>query len=206
MPPGPYIVVLLGNPGHRYESTRHNLGWWVGDLLAAEFKVPFRAGWGRFYMAELRIDGHDATLVKPTTYMNLSGQALLELSERVEVTSNRLIAVADDIALPLGQIRIRGSGSSGGHNGLASIVETLETDQFARLRCGVGPVPEGVDPADFVLAPFADNELSSAREMAARAAAAVKMALTDSVSAAANTYNRKPPAPEAPTGDPSGAQ
>jgi PTH1 family peptidyl-tRNA hydrolase len=138
--------------------------------------------------------------------MNLSGQALLELAERIELAPDDLIAVADDFALPLGQIRIRRDGSSGGHNGLASIIEVLQSEQFTRVRCGVGPVPSGLDPAEFVLAPFADNELSLAREMAERAAAAVKMIMTDGVSAAANTYNRKPPAPDAPSRDQSGAQ
>jgi PTH1 family peptidyl-tRNA hydrolase len=137
--------------------------------------------------------------------MNLSGHVLTELSERLEVTPERLVAIADDFALPLGQIRIRPSGSAGGHNGLASLIEVLQSDQFTRVRCGVGPIPVGVDPAEFVLAPFADNELSLARDMAERAAAAVRSILTEGVSAAANTYNRKPPAPEAPSGDQSGA-
>jgi PTH1 family peptidyl-tRNA hydrolase len=199
------IVILLGNPGKRYTLTRHNVGWWVGDVLAEQEKTLFRAGWGNFYYAELEFQGRPTILVKPTTYMNLSGRVLTELAERHTVTPLDVVAVADDFALPLGQIRVRPYGSSGGHNGLASIIEVLESDQFARVRCGVGPVPEGIDPAEFVLAPFADNELSSAREMAERAASAVKMILTDGVVATANTYNRKPPAPEAPPGDQSGA-
>lgn len=199
------IIVLLGNPGKRYTMTRHNLGWWVGDVMAEQEKATFRAGWGSFYFAELEVGRHQALLLKPTTYMNLSGRVLTELAERHTVTPLDVIAVADDFALPLGQIRARPYGSSGGHNGLASLIEVLGSDQFARVRCGVGPVPDGLDPAEFVLAPFADNELSSAREMAERAASAVKMILTDGVVATANTYNRKPPAPEAPPGDQSGA-
>lgn len=199
------IVMLLGNPGKRYTMTRHNLGWWVGDILAAKGSTEFRAGWGSFYYADLEIQGRRTLLVKPTTYMNLAGRVLSELSERHTVTPLDIIAVADDFALPLGQIRVRPYGSSGGHNGLASIIEVLESDQFVRVRCGVGPVPADIDPADFVLAPFADNELSSAREMAERAASAVTMILTDGAVATANTYNRKPPAPDAPPGDQSGA-
>lgn len=199
------IIILLGNPGRRYELTRHNLGWWVGDILAEQSRVDFKPGWGRFYYA-LPVDPDPSCiLVKPTTYMNLSGHILSELSERLEVTSERLIAVADDFALPLGQIRIRPGGSDGGHNGLASLIEVLQSDQFTRVRCGVGPIPDATDAAEFVLAPFADNELSLAREMAEHAAAAVRMILTGGVSASANTYNRKPPAPEAPSGDQSGA-
>lgn len=199
------IVMLLGNPGKRYAMTRHNLAWWVGDALSEEHRATFLAGWGQFYSTEIRVGEQTALLVKPTTYMNLSGHVLTELSERLDVTMDNLIAVADDIAMPLGQIRVRPSGSSGGHNGLASLIEVLDSDKFARVRCGVGPVPPELDPAEFVLAPVADNELPLAREMAERAAAAVKMILTDGVVATANTFNRKPPAPEAPTGDQSGA-
>jgi peptidyl-tRNA hydrolase, PTH1 family len=199
------IIILLGNPGPRYAQTRHNLGWWVGDVLAEEARQGFRAGWGRFYYSEIEIDDDRVLLVKPTTYMNLSGQAVVELAERLTVTPDQLIVIADDLAIPLGQLRIRPYGSSGGHNGLASIIEALGSDQFVRVRCGVGPVPAGVDAAEFVLAPFAPNELSSARDMAEQAAAAVIMIVTDGVVQAANTFNRKPPAPDAPSGDQSGA-
>jgi PTH1 family peptidyl-tRNA hydrolase len=201
----PKFVVLLGNPGKRYALTRHNLAWWVGDVLADEYRTTFRPGWGRFYSTEIEVAEQVITLIKPTTYMNLSGQTLTELSERLDVTPQSLIAVADDFVLPLGQIRVRPSGSSGGHNGLASLIEVLGSDQFARVRCGVGPIPPDLDPAEFVLAPIAENELPLMRDMAERAAAAVKMILTDGATATANTYNRKPPAPEAPSGDQSGA-
>lgn len=199
------IIILLGNPGSRYAQTRHNLGWWVGDILAEEARQSFHAGWGRFYYSEIGIDGKRVLLVKPTTYMNHSGHAIVELAERLTVTPDQLFVIADDLALPLGQLRIRPYGSSGGHNGLASIIEALGSDQFVRIRCGVGPVPDGVDAAEFVLAPFAPNELSSARDMAERAATAVRMVVTDGVVPAANTYNRKPPAPDTPSGDQSGA-
>lgn len=205
MPPSPFIILLLGNPGHRYEATRHNLGWWVGDLLAQRAEIQFQAGWGQFYIANSTKKEVHSALIKPTTYMNLSGRAVTELAERLDVTVSRIIAVADDFALPLGQIRVRPSGSSGGHNGLASLIEVLQSEEFTRVRCGVGPVPEGLDPAEFVLAPFAENELPLAREMAERAAAAVEMILTEGVSAAANIFNRKPPAPDAPSGDQLGA-
>lgn len=200
------VILLLGNPGRRYKLTRHNLGWWVGDLLAEQSRTDFGPGWGRFYLTEIEVESTTCLLIKPSTYMNLSGHVLTELTERIDVTPDDLITVADDIALPLGQLRVRRDGSSGGHNGLASIIEVLQSERFTRVRCGVGPVPNGLDPAEFVLAPFAENELLLAREMAERAAAAVRMIVTDGVSAAANTYNRKPPAPEAPSGDQSGAQ
>ncbi len=201
----PSVVVFLGNPGVRYAKTRHNVAWWVADVLSKEMRREFAPGWGNFHYATLEMDRRTVHLVKPTTYMNLSGHALIDLAERVEFHIRDVIAVADDFALPLGQLRIRKSGSSGGHNGLASLIEVFESDQFTRLRCGVGPVPEGIDPADFVLAEFVGNELSSAQDMAERAASAVKMIVTAGATRAANTYNRKPPAPEAPSGDQSGA-
>ena len=205
MPHATTIVILLGNPGQKYALTRHNLGWWVSDILAADARISFRPGWGRFHLSQMLVKETTVTLVKPTTFMNLSGQIIPELAERLEVDVNRLLVVTDDIDLPLGKIRIRAHGSSGGHNGLASLIEVLGDDQFARVRCGVGPVPADLDPAEFVLAPFADNELPLARDMAARAAAAVSTILTDGVVVAANTYNRQPPAPDAPSGDQSGA-
>lgn len=194
------IVFLLGNPGPKYGMTRHNLGWWVGDVLAGEQHSEFKPGWGRFYQAELALPQKPTLLVKPTTFMNLSGQAITELALRIDINSHNLLVVADDIDLPLGRIRVRAHGSAGGHNGLSSIIEVLGDDQFARIRCGIGPVPTDVDPAEFVLAPFTDHELSLARDMAERAAAAVKVILTDGVVVAANAYNRKPPAPDAPSG------
>jgi PTH1 family peptidyl-tRNA hydrolase len=119
-----------------------------------------------------------------------------EVSRDHELSSENLLVVADDIDLPLGRIRIRAGGSSGGHNGLESVIHSLGTDQFARIRLGVGPVPVGTDPADFVLDRFSEEELIIARDVAARAAEAVALVLARGVRAAANVYNRKPPAPE----------
>ena len=196
LPASTSLVVCLGNPGPHYANTPHNIGWWLGDVLAMAAKRSFQPGFGRFQLCEIRTESRRILLVKPMTYMNASGQAVMELTEQVEFSMSDLIVVVDDIALPLGQLRIRSAGSSGGHNGLASIIEVMGTDQFVRVRCGVGPVPEGVDPAEFVLAPFGERDLSSARDMAGRAAEAVMMIVTHGPEIAANTYNRKPPAAE----------
>jgi PTH1 family peptidyl-tRNA hydrolase len=204
VPPESPIVICLGNPGQRYAATRHNLGWWVADLLVGA-PGHFLPGWGKFEYAVITCSQTSATIIKPLTYMNLSGHALVDFAARYPVSPERVTAIVDDIALPLGQLRIRASGSDGGHNGLASLIESLGSEEFARVRCGVGPVPDGVDPAEFVLAPFPENELSLAREMAVRAAAAVRTMLTDGVAVAANTYNRKPPAPDSLSGDEAGA-
>jgi PTH1 family peptidyl-tRNA hydrolase len=200
------IVVLLGNPGERYMMTRHNLGWWVGDLLAEQGRGRFRRGDGSYGSAQIALEGRDILLVKPLTYMNNSGEAVFEFRDQLSFRpEEQLVVVADDIALPLGQIRIRNAGSSGGHNGLQSIIDALGSQQFPRVRCGVGPLPAGLDPAEFVLDPFPASELPLAQEMAVRAAEAVRMILRQGVSAAANVYNRKPPAPDAPNGDTEGA-
>ncbi|MBI5867543.1 MAG: aminoacyl-tRNA hydrolase [candidate division Zixibacteria bacterium] len=200
------LILLLGNPTDRYRETRHNLGWWVGDILAERAKVGFKAGKGDFLIAEGRIAGQVVRMVKPTTYMNLSGVAVDQYAGLFGLEPAELIVVADDIDLVLGQIRIRERGSSGGHNGLASVIEHLGTEEFVRLRCGVGPVPESVDPAEFVLDQFAPDELIVARQMAMTAADAVAMIVARGPVAAANVYNRKPPAPEKPSDGNAGAQ
>ncbi|MEW5701337.1 MAG: aminoacyl-tRNA hydrolase [Candidatus Zixiibacteriota bacterium] len=200
------IIVFLGNPGARYAMTRHNLGWWVADLVAGETRLAFKPGQGPYLEASGRVAGQKALLVKPTTFMNASGEAFDHLSRKYDLSPESLLVVADDLALPLGQLRLRGHGSSGGHNGLASIIACLGTEQFARVRCGIGPLPAGVDAAEFVLDPFGPGELIAAREMAARAAEAVAMVLARGLVAAADAYNRKPPAPETSAEGSSGAQ
>lgn len=200
------IITLLGNPGKRYETTRHNLGWWVGDLLAMQAGGVFQRNQEEYASVEVSLEGKPGLLVKPLAYMNNSGEAVAELLARYEFRpEEQLLVVADDIALPLGQLRVRSSGSSGGHNGLQSIIDAIGTQQFARVRCGVGPLPPGIDPAEFVLDQFPLSELPLAQEMAARAADAVRTILREGITATANTYNRKPPAPDAPQGDDEGA-
>ena len=200
------VVLFLGNPGTEYAPTRHNLGWWVADLVAQEARIGFRSGRGRYDLAQGRVGGQMALLVKPTAYMNASGEVLDELAVTFEVDWPSLLVVADDTDLSLGQIRVRAGGSSGGHNGLASVIEHAGTDQFARVRCGIGPAPEGGDAADFVLDPFEPDELIVVREMAAKAAGAVAMVLARGIIAAANEFNRRPPAPEQSLEGPAGAE
>jgi len=200
------LIVLLGNPGDRYTATRHNIGWWVGDVLAERRRMKFKPGQGDYYIAEGRVGGQKARLMKATTYMNESGRAVAQYSSWFELFPEDLIVVTDDIDLPLGQIRIRARGSSGGHNGLASVIEHVGSEAIARCRCGVGPVPPEGDAADFVLDPFGAEELIIARQMAASAADAVETMVARGVSVAANTYNRKPPAPGDTPSEPPGAQ
>ena len=194
----PHLVVFLGNPGARYAETRHNIAWWVADMLAARRRLTFDAGAQHYALARGRVGGRPTILLKPLTYMNESGRAASDLVTLEKITVDQILIVTDDIDLPLGQIRVRQRGRSGGHRGLASIFEHLGTEDLARCRCGVGPVPSGVDPAEFVLDPFGPDELIAAREMATVAADVVEMILARGVAAAANVYNRRPSAPQTP--------
>lgn len=198
--------MLLGNPGERYAATRHNIGWWVGDLLAGRRRMKFIPGKGDYYLAEGRVGGRKARLLKATTYMNESGRAVAQYADHFGLYPEDLIVVSDDIDLQLGQIRIRARGSCGGHNGIASVIEHVGTEEIARCRCGVGPVPSGADASDFVLDPFGADELIVARQMAATAALAVETMVARGVGVAANTFNRKPPAPGDTTSEQPGAE
>lgn len=150
----PMVVVGLGNPGSEYENTRHNIGFEIIDKLSSsEFKKEKNYLYCRY---------RDAVLIKPTTYMNLSGQAVQSALARFCSPLSEMLVVYDDFSLPLGKIRFRQSGSSGGHNGLKSIIELLG-EEFPRLKIGVGPLPEGIDPADYVLGKFLQKERAMKR-------------------------------------------
>ncbi|HET6462299.1 MAG TPA: aminoacyl-tRNA hydrolase, partial [Candidatus Krumholzibacteria bacterium] len=153
-----FIIAGLGNPGPRYDRTRHNLGFRVMEALAAARRGTWAEPARKARAAKIRLGGSHGLLVEPLTYMNLSGDALAPLMLSEQLPSSRLLVVCDDIALPLGQIRLRASGTDGGHNGLKSIIERLNTLDFPRLRMGCGPVPPRVDAAEFVLAEFLPEE------------------------------------------------
>ena len=166
------ILFGLGNPGDRYHGTRHNMGFLVLDSLAAKHK----AAWSDariYWYTELVIDDTRLILVKPKIYMNRSGRVLRDFQEE-PIAPGELLVVVDDFALLLGQLRLRRKGSDGGHNGLRSIADALETTEFPRLRMGVGPVPADEDPADFVLERFADGEGDTVVELAERAVACIE--------------------------------
>ena len=151
----------LGNPGPEYAATRHNAGFWLADALAAKWGFPpFRRG-ERARVAAGVVDGVAVRLLKPTTYMNRSGAALASLrADPAFNPATDLLVLVDDFQIPVGTFRLRPDGSSGGHNGLKSIEGALQSRQYARLRIGVGPLPEGVgDWADYVLAPFDPAQL-----------------------------------------------
>ncbi len=153
-----FLVLALGNIGPEYADTRHNIGFMVADYLAAKFEAP-RFELGRHaFTTEFKSKGHSYVLVKPTTFMNLSGKAAAHWLSTLKIPVEQMVAVTDDLALPFGKLRLKGQGSAGGHNGLKDIQATLGTDVYARLRFGVDAnFPKGRQ-VDYVLNPFSADE------------------------------------------------
>ena len=190
------MIVGLGNPGREYELTRHNVGWMVLDHLADVWHFD---GWRRDGDAEVaagRAAGRAVRLVKPQTFMNLSGAALRPYLRRPMFDPTQdLLIVVDDVALPLGRLRLRPEGSAGGHNGLKSIEGALSSRTYARARVGVAPADprrRGPDLADFVLSPFARDERVELLALMPRLTGAVETWLTDGIDRAMSLYNREP--------------
>jgi peptidyl-tRNA hydrolase, PTH1 family len=182
-------VVGLGNPGPRYERTRHNAGFMAIDELAARTRAAGRLR-GEAWVAEVMLAGQAALLVKPLSYMNRSGEPVARLLDEQASSPADLVVVVDDVALPLGRLRVRPQGSDGGHNGLRSLAAALGSEDFARVRIGVGiEPPPDVDLADFVLGEFLAEEAARAREVVALAADAVCCLLEAGVAAAMNRFN-----------------
>lgn len=172
--PSDWLLFGLGNPGTAYRETRHNLGWMLVDRLCERHKARLLPGRADYFAARVMIVNRRLHLVKPTTYMNLSGRAVRAYLAIEKPPRPVLCAGVDEVALDLGKLRLRPKGSSGGHNGLKSIEEALRSQDFARLRMGCGPVPAGVDMADFVLDEFAAAEVEPMRALLERAAEAVE--------------------------------
>ena len=189
------VILGLGNPGRQYESTRHNVGWWVLDHLADVWHFE---GWkrdGESLVSNGTIAGARARLIKPLTYMNLSGGVLRNYLRRpFWAPAKDLIVVVDDVALPVGRYRIRARGSAGGHNGLKSIEMAVGNQEYPRLRIGVGPSEERKnvyhDLADFVLAPFARDERDEIISLLPRVSAAIETWAREGADRALNAHNR----------------
>lgn len=184
----------LGNPGAGYATTRHNAGYLLADALAARWQLSrFRRGWGwRARVAKGEVGGVPVMVVKPTTYMNRSGQALSPLLSRTDVDpANDLLVLVDDVALPLGRFRLRARGSAGGHNGLRSIAGRLGSETYPRMRIGVGPRPADVDGADYVLSHFESHELESLTQLMPTLIEAVECWVAEGTETAMNRYNRR---------------
>jgi peptidyl-tRNA hydrolase, PTH1 family len=185
------LVVGLGNPGRAYEHTRHNAGWAVLDELAQRLGAGFRRSWRRpVQTAKAALEGvGNLLLVKPLTFMNLSGNVLPGLMRSAGLTAKDLIVVADDINLPLGKLRIRASGGAGGHNGLKSVIEHLGTEEFVRVRVGVGEQEEGKSLKEHVLERMNAEERRMLAEAVVRAADALESLLARGVDSAMNQFN-----------------
>jgi len=152
-----YLIVGLGNIGDEYADTRHNIGFTVADALALNFKATF--GVGRLAsMARMSLKGRTLVVIKPTTYMNLSGKAVRYWMQKEDIPKENLLVIVDDLALPLGALRLKAKGSDGGHNGLISIIETIETSEFARLRIGIGNDFAKGTQVDYVLGQWSTEE------------------------------------------------
>jgi PTH1 family peptidyl-tRNA hydrolase len=196
-----YVLVAgLGNPGPEYAATPHNLGFRVVARLAEEKGLRISRPESRSLTTVGEIEGRRVVLATPLTYMNSSGGAVRDLLKKYEAgpesLPQSLIVVSDELQLPLGSIRIRERGSAGGHNGIASVIDAVGTDEFVRVRLGIGPdhpVP-GEYKADYVLRPFPKAKLEQVEEMVVRGADAVRMILRDGAARAMNEYNRREPA------------
>ncbi len=167
-----YLLAGLGNPGPEYERTRHNVGFRVVETAGQKWGVQWQPWQKLGVYGKANVAGHDVFLLKPHTYMNLSGQAVSGLARFYKIPPQRVLVCFDDISLPVGKLRLRGSGSAGGQKGMKSIIEQLGTDKIARLRLGIGPKPEKFDLANFVLGKFTRDEetvLSPALERAVSA-------------------------------------
>jgi len=204
-PVKPVLVVGLGNPGREYEGTRHNVGFAALDRLAERLKCSFRRK-SRFSAQVAEAGGGEAgkvTLAKPQTFMNRSGCAVQALLVWLKIGPAQLLVVVDDADLPLGQIRLRASGGSGGHNGLRSIIEALGgNEEFARLRIGIGrTAPVGTDITGHVLGRFAPAECEVAEQAVGSAVEAMECCLQDGLVEAMNRFNRKSPRAGAEEGD-----
>jgi PTH1 family peptidyl-tRNA hydrolase len=186
------LIVGLGNPGERYAMTPHNLGFLVIDELAQTLGISIQRPEAESLAGMGRLGREEVVLAKPQTYMNLSGRAVKKLMERWELTPRELLVVVDDLDLPWGQIRIRERGSAGTHNGMRSIVETIDGNEFVRVRMGIQPDHPVNDAAAFVLSPFVTRQHGAVDEFVARGAQAVLAVLHDGVIAAMNQFNALP--------------
>lgn len=184
-----FLVIGLGNPGPQYRDTRHNVGFRVIEALARRWKVcpeglRFQGLFATASLKSLRVG-----LLKPLTYMNLSGQSVREAVGRLRLRLERVLIVSDDTNLPLGKLRLRPKGSDGGHKGLRSVLQALGTQEVPRLRVGIGPPPQGVDLVAFVLSPFEPEEAPIIADAVERAAEAVQIWLTEGIEAAMQRFN-----------------
>jgi PTH1 family peptidyl-tRNA hydrolase len=185
------VVVGLGNPGKKYERTRHNAGFMAADELARRLRIEISQEKCHSLIGRGRIETAQIVLAKPQTYMNESGRAVAALLQDFSVSPDDLIVIHDELDLPLGTVRIKTGGGHGGHNGLRSIIEFLGTSDFTRVRMGIGRPAPGVDSADHVLSSFRADEKQAAAEAAGRAADAVLAIASQGMTRAMSLFNQR---------------
>lgn len=194
---GRKAIVGLGNPGPKYAQSRHNLGFFVIESLLRQLPPggSQQNALGHFDLLTTR-ENQQLVLLRPLTYMNLSGQAVSFLCQHFELNLTDLLVVVDDFALPLGRVRLRAKGSHGGHNGLRNITEVLQSQKFARLKVGIGPLPEGAEVVDFVLGDFEENERARLPAVIELARDCALCWLSDGVETAMSQFNGRLLEPE----------
>lgn len=187
-----YIIVGLGNPSKEYNNTRHNIGFAAVDMLADKYHIAVNEAKHKALIGKGVIEGQKVLLVKPLTYMNLSGEAVRAVTDYYKIDeTEELLVIYDDISLDVGQLRIRKKGSAGGHNGIKNIISHLGHDTFHRIKIGVGEKPKGYDLADYVLGHFSKEELLVMEESFADVQGAVELMLCQETDEAMNRYNKK---------------
>ena len=184
-----WLVVFLGNPGPRYEGTRHNAGFMAADAFARKHGLDITKLRFRALTASCRIGDATVLLMKPQTYMNLSGEAVGQAARFYKIPPEHVLVVSDDISLPVGGMRIRPNGSAGGHNGLKNIISVLGTENFPRIRLGVGAPPPEYDVKDWVLSTFRDRDAEEISAAAEKASQAIEAYITSGPEKTMNQYN-----------------
>ena len=185
------LVVGLGNPGKEHQFTRHNVGFMVVEELARRQGIKFKKMfWFPAQQAKCQLGGNEVRLLKPTTFMNRSGQAVWGAMKKWRVKPIDTVVIYDDVELDLGQVRVRGKGSGGSHNGMKSVREWLQTKAFPRVRVGVGPRPDGADLIGFVLGNFAEEESLGLEKVVERAADAVESIFSIGIERTMNAFNQ----------------
>jgi len=186
-----YVIIGLGNPGTRYEKTRHNVGFDAIDLLSKKHNIGMTKIKHKAVIGDGTIEGCRVLLVKPQTFMNLSGESVREIIEWYKIPTRNIIILYDDIDLPVGKLRIRPNGSSGTHNGMRSVIYQIQSEDFPRIRIGVDKPPQGWDLADFVLSKFLSDERKIVDDVIENATRAVEVILKSGVDNAMNRFNSK---------------
>lgn len=185
-----WLLVCLGNPGDQYEGTRHNVGFQVADELGERARIPIQKLKFRALTNICTLGGEKVLIMKPVTYMNLSGEAVRQAADFYKVPPQRVLVVSDDVSLPVGKLRVRSGGSAGGHNGLKSIISHLGSEDFPRVKLGVGEKPHpDYDLAEWVLGRFTGEDKKTMRAAIKRAADAAECIIQDGVDKAMNKFN-----------------